>query len=126
MNPITKGAIVDETRQTSMDGVFACGNVLHVHDLVDNVSMEAEIAGKFAAMYVNGGIEHIRNIKVVNGENVRYALPNSITTDMDEMDIYFRVPKTINNGVLTVDNQNGNIVTRKKKILTPGEMESVK
>ena len=125
MNPVTKGAIVDETRQCSMEGVFACGNVLHVHDLVDNVSKEAEIAGKYAAEYLNGGIKREREIQVKNVENIRYVLPNYIRTNMENLDIYYRVTKTIKDAVVNVYADGNIIKTKKARILNPGEMESI-
>lgn len=124
MNPITKGAIVDETRQCSKEGIFACGNVLHVHDLVDNVSMEAEIAGKYAAQYINEGIKTTREI-VVKGENVRYTLPNFIRTDEDNIDLYYRVTKTIKPAVVNVYADGKVIKTKKASVLNPGEMEDI-
>jgi len=125
MNPVTKGAIVDEMRQCSMEGIFACGNVLHVHDLVDNVSKEAEIAGKFAAQYIKEGIEAQREVVVKNKDNVRYALPNYIRTDVEKLDIYYRVTKTIKPAVVNVYADNKVIKTKKMRVLNPGEMESI-
>lgn len=125
MNPITKGAIVDETRQCSSEGIFACGNVLHVHDLVDNVSMEAEIAGKYAAQYINQGIKTTREIVVKNGDNVRYTLPNYIRTDEDNIDLYYRVTKTIKPAVINVYADGEVIKTKKARVLNPGEMEDI-
>lgn len=125
MNPITKGAIVDETRQCSEEGIFACGNVLHVHDLVDNVSMEAEIAGKYAAEYISGGIKTTREVVVKSGENVRYTLPNYIRTDVGNLDIYYRVTKTIKPAVVNVYADGEVIKTKKVQVLNPGEMEDI-
>ena len=125
LNPITKGAIVDETRQCSVEGIFACGNVLHVHDLVDNVSMEAEIAGKYAAQYINEGINTTREIVVKNGENIRYTLPNYIRTDESNIDLYYRVTKTIKPAVINVYADSDIIKTKKARVLNPGEMEDI-
>ncbi len=125
MNPVTKGAIVDEMRQCSLEGVFACGNVLHVHDLVDNVSKEAEIAGRYAAEYVIEGIKTNREIAVRNGENVRYTLPNYIRTDIENLDIYYRVTKTIKPAVINIYADGKLIKSKKARVLNPGEMEDI-
>ncbi|MEX1378065.1 MAG: FAD-dependent oxidoreductase [Eubacteriales bacterium] len=125
MNPITKGAVVDETRQCSLDGIFACGNVLHVHDLVDNVSKEADIAGRYAAKYIVGGIKKQRETIVENGENTRYTLPNYIRTDVDNLDIYYRTKKTIKPAVVNVLADGEIIKTKKMQIINPGEMEYI-
>jgi len=125
MNPVTKGAVVDETRQTSQAGVFACGNVLHVHDLVDNVSKEAEIAGRYAAQYISGVISNVRDITVKSGENVRYTLPNYIRTEVENLDIYFRVVKTIKPALINVMADGKIIKSKNARVLNPGEMESI-
>ncbi|MBN2878814.1 MAG: FAD-dependent oxidoreductase [Clostridia bacterium] len=125
MNPVTKGAVVDETRQTSLEGVFACGNVLHVHDLVDNVSKEADIAGRNAAQYLKNSIERTREIKVKSGENIRYTLPNYIRTDIDKLDIYYRVTKTIKPAVVDVYADGVKLKSKKLLVLNPGEMETI-
>ena len=116
---------MDETRQTSQAGIFACGNVLHVHDLVDNVSKEAEIAGMYAAQYINGGIKTSRETEVKSGENVRYTLPNYIRTDTANLDIYFRVVQTIKPALINVVADGKVIKSKKAMVLNPGEMESI-
>ena len=72
MNPVTSGPIVNESLETNIPGVFACGNVLHVHDLVDFVSEEAELTGKAAVEYVNKGAQKRDPISVINGKNINY------------------------------------------------------
>ena len=84
MDRITGGALVDENRQTQREGIFACGNVLHVHDLVDYVSDEAEIAGRAAAEYVKGKLESGGTVKVRAGNGVRYVLPQRINRNSSE------------------------------------------
>ena len=79
LSPVTKGPVVDHMMQTSIPGIFACGNVVHVNDLVDNVSMESEIAGKFAALYAKGNVADIEVISSVPGENVRYLAPQKLS-----------------------------------------------
>ena len=95
LDPVTKGAYVDEKRQTNIAGIFACGNVLHVHDLVDNVSVEAEIAGKSAALFKDTD-EEGDYIAVKTGDGARYCVPHKISCDADEdIDVYFRVTDII-------------------------------
>lgn len=126
----TKGAEVDERRETSVEGVFACGNVLHVHDLVDFVSEEAELAGKAAAEYIRrkkaGEVRAAKEqIQSTAGEFVSYVLPQKINKDTAEkVKVYFRVRGTKKNCTVVVD--TGATQKRLRKIaVAPGEMESV-
>lgn len=121
----TKGVVVDGNRETEIDGVFACGNVLHVHDLVDFVSEEAEIAGKSAADYVLHGRKEKKYINTETGENVTYVLPQKIDVlDGTPKKLYFRVRAAFKNA--TVEVVAGSFVKRIKKIaVAPGEMENV-
>ena len=121
----TNGAVVDQDRQTSMEGVFACGNVLHVHDLVDYVSAEAEIAGRAAADYIEGKNGGRADITVVTDGRVRYTVPQSIRADADA-EIYFRVSDVYRNVTLTVKDGDEVLYSAKKIKMAPGEMESVK
>lgn len=122
---ITSGAVVDEHRQTSINGIFACGNVLHVHDLVDNVSMEAEIAGASAAKFALGKLAKTKQFNVVAENGVRYALPQKVGTDEGKVKIYFRVGNVYKNVRLNVTSGDRVIATRKCQILAPGEMGSI-
>ncbi|MBO7214570.1 MAG: FAD-dependent oxidoreductase [Clostridia bacterium] len=125
LSPRTKGAVVDQTRETSVDGIFACGNVLQVHDLVDFVSEEAEIAGKYAASYVLNGKEEKKVVETNCGTNVTYVLPQKINLNSNEnVKLFFRVNKVIKNCVVTVSCGDEVIATKKKKISVPGEMET--
>ncbi len=121
----TNGAVVDQDRQTSMEGVFACGNVLHVHDLVDYVSAEAEIAGRAAADYIEGRGRAKADVTVVTDGKVRYTVPQSIRSDADA-EIYFRVSDIYRNVTLSVKDGDEVLYTAKKIKMAPGEMESVK
>lgn len=127
MDTVTSGAVVDETRQTSIPGVFACGNVLHVHDLVDNVSAEAILAGKSAAAYALGKAEgkpSERRVKPAG--SVRYVVPQRLSADASgKIDFYFRVGGVVKPARLTVKCDGVELVSRKKQIMTPGEMEKV-
>ncbi|MBR5518294.1 MAG: FAD-dependent oxidoreductase [Clostridia bacterium] len=125
ISPITNGAVVDQDRQTSIEGVFACGNVLHVHDLVDFVSEEAEIAGISAAQYIKGEAADVVDVNIKTDGKIRYTVPQKITKDKD-ITVFFRVADVYKNVKVNVI-KNGEKVYSKKKIkVAPGEMESVK
>jgi NADPH-dependent 2,4-dienoyl-CoA reductase/sulfur reductase-like enzyme len=83
LNSVTGGAVVDENLETSVAGIFSCGNVLHVHDVVDFVTLEAENAGKSAAEYILGKPPKVESVSVEAGDGVRYVLPHSIAGDVD-------------------------------------------
>ncbi|MBR0189082.1 MAG: FAD-dependent oxidoreductase [Clostridia bacterium] len=121
----TKGAVVDENRQTSIDGVFACGNVLHVHDLVDYVSEEAEIAGKSAADYVLNKVKSVKKRNVICGENVGYVVPQKISSGVGDVKLFFRVKDVIKDGKAVITSGGTEIFSQKKPIFTPGEMQTV-
>ena len=122
----TKGAVVDNERETSADGIFACGNVLHVHDLVDFVSEEAETAGKYAAKYVLEGKKEKDYILSEAGNFVSYVLPQKINKNATEpQKIYFRVRGSAKNVSVVVDT-GANVRKIKKISVAPGEMESVR
>ena len=125
LSPVTSGAEVDQDRQTAIEGVFSCGNVLHVHDLVDFVSEEAEIAGKSAAEYVNGGLTHDTEISIKTDGKIRYTVPQKINTKKD-VNVYFRVGNVYRNSKITVKSGDNIILHKKKEKLAPGEMECVK
>ena len=131
LDPITGGAIVNESRQTSMEGVFACGNVLHVHDLVDYVSEESAVAGKKASDYIKNGAKNeaiIGTISIEKGNGVRYTVPQKIelTESIDEVKVYFRVGRIYENVTLKVSLDGVQISSAKKRKMAPGEMEFVK
>ena len=125
LSGVTSGAEVDQDRQTEIDGIFSCGNVLHVHDLVDFVSEEAEIAGRSAASYVNGGLEHNADIKINTDGKIRYTVPQRISAKGD-VSVYFRVGNIYRNSKITVKDGKRVILSKKKEKLAPGEMECVK
>lgn len=126
MDPVTSGAVVDETRQTSLPGVFACGNVLHVHDLVDNVSREAEIAGAAAAAFAQKGVRYAPKYAVLSKGGVRYAVPQHLSeAAQGKVDLYFRVGDAYKPARLTVTSGDTVLINRKKQVMTPGEMEKI-
>ena len=124
LSPITNGAIVDQDRQTSVEGVFSCGNVLHVHDLVDYVSEEAEIAGKAAVEYINGKQDESVNIPVKTDGKVRYTVPQRITKKKD-VAVYFRVSNIYKNVMIKVSDGDNVLLSKKKIKVAPGEMECI-
>lgn len=121
---ITSGAVVNQDKQTSCEGIFACGNVLHVHDLVDYVSDEAEIAGKAAAEYIRHGASDTESIAVETDGKIRYTVPQRITAQKD-IKVYFRVSDVFRNVKINVYADGGLILSRKKQRVAPGEMENV-
>ena len=125
LDRITGGASVDQDRQTENEGIFSCGNVLHVHDLVDFVSEEAEIAGKSAAAYVRGGLEHNTSVTISTDGKIRYTVPQRISAKK-EVSVYFRVGNIYRNSRITVKDGERVILSKKKEKLAPGEMECVK
>lgn len=131
LNPITSGPKVNERLETSIEGVFACGNVLHVHDLVDFVSEEAAAAGKNTAMYVQEGesaSEQGRKIKLRPLAGVRYTVPETINPmRMDEkLTVRFRVGNVYQNCYISVYFDEERVLHRKRQIVAPGEMEEIK
>ena len=124
LSPITGGAMVDQNRQTETEGVFSCGNVLHVHDLVDYVSEEAEIAGRAAVKYINGETLSGRNIKLSTDGKVRYTVPQRITADED-VTVYFRVADVYRDIKIVVRDGDEVLISKKKQKVAPGEMETV-
>lgn len=124
LNRITSGAVVDQNRQTSCKGIFACGNVLHVHDLVDFVSEEAEIAGKSAAEYIKNDAETVENIPIATDGKIRYTVPQRITEKKD-ITVYFRVSDVYKNVKINIYNGKDLIMSKKKPRVAPGEMENI-
>ena len=126
LSPRTRGAVVSQTRETSEDGIFACGNVLQVHDLVDFVSEEAELAGKFAAKYVLEGKADKDYIEIVNGKNVSYVCPQKVDKNLDEhVKLFFRVTNTFKNCTITAKCGDKVLFQKKKQVAVPGEMETI-
>ena len=155
ISPVTSGPVVNESLETNIDGVFACGNVLHVHDLVDFVSEEAKAAGKNAAVYVKriqaaeGNSESSQSrtkqaikvdeinedtqdtgnvIELIPTEGVRYTVPSTIrVANMpEELTIRFRVGAVYRNAFVSVYFEDERVVHRKRMMMAPGEMEEVK
>ncbi len=156
LNPVTSGPVVNESLETNVEGVFACGNVLHVHDLVDGVSEEAENAGRNAAAYIRrkrpgngqekepweepeqtgaaeeaagqGGSAKGAAIGIKTGEGVRYTVPSKLRLNymQEEHVIRFRVGDVYQDAVLSVYFNDTPVMQIKKRVMAPGEMEQIK
>ena len=124
LDKITGGAVVDEKRQTEIPGIFACGNVLHVHDLVDYVSEEAVIAGEAAAEFIKKGEKSEISVALTTDGCVRYTVPQIIRTKGDTK-VYFRVSDVFRDKKIVVRLGERVVLERKKQKLAPGEMETV-
>ena len=124
LSNITSGAIVDQNRETNIKGIFACGNVLHVHDLVDFVSEEAEIAAISAANYIKDIEEEKTKITIKTDGKIRYTVPTVITSIKD-VKVFFRVSDVYKNVNILVKNNDNIIIKKKKAKVAPGEMETV-
>ena len=124
LDRITGGARVDGDRQTEIDGIFACGNVLHVHDLVDYVSEEAAIAGEAAVRYINGEKQHGMALNIVTDGKIRYTVPQIITS-LENTKVYFRVSNVYRDVKIVVRAGEKILLEKKKQKVAPGEMETV-
>lgn len=139
LNPVTSGPQVNESLETSVDGVFACGNVLHVHDLVDFVSEEAEAAGRHAADYIRKkrkdqtevkrteALSEIEQVPLLTGAGVRYTVPSFIRPEQmeDSLKVRFRVGKVYRNCYVNVYFNEEQIIHKKRPYAAPGEMEEL-
>lgn len=124
LSRITSGAVVNQDRQTNREGIFACGNVLHVHDLVDFVSDEAEIAGKSAAEYIKNGIGNTESIELETDGKIRYTVPQCITAKKD-VTVYFRVSDVLKSVKINVFSGDTLLMSKRKQKVAPGEMENI-
>lgn len=129
LSPITSGPIVNDSLETNIEGVFACGNVLHVHDLVDYVSQEATNAGKNAAKYIlNGEAKAEKTIEILPVDGVRYTVPKYIRPEVmdDNLTVRFRVGQVYKGCAIATYFGDTLISKRKRPVMAPGEMEEVK
>lgn len=129
IDSITSGPIVDESMQTSIPGVFACGNVVHVHDLVDFVTQESRLAGIGASKYIKGEIDISKEvINSKTGKGIRYVVPHNINAKNlgDSVNFFLRVDNVYNNVYFKVSSGDKVIAKIRKNIVTPGEMENIK
>lgn len=127
LDPVTNGAVVDNNMQTSVPGIFACGNVLHVNDLVDNVSVESEAAGKAAALNAMGKSDRsVPAIKIIAGQGVRYVTPQKILRNAEkEINVFFRVKAPDRNVMVEALAGKETIAKKRRLIVNPGEIEEL-
>ena len=128
LSRITSGPVVNESLETNIEGIFACGNVLHVHDLVDYVSEEAKNAGKNAASYIQKGLSGgTRTITIKPTGGVRYSVPSTIRPDRmdDTLTVRFRVGDVYKDCSIVTYFDDEKISERKRPVMAPGEMEQV-
>ena len=125
ISQVTGGAVVDQNRQTSIEGIFSCGNVLHVHDLADYVSDEAAVAGNAAANYILENTQKEISITIKTDGKIKYTVPQTITQKTD-ITVYFRVNAPYKNVKINVLADGNLIISKKKTKVSPGEMETLK
>lgn len=128
LSPVTSGPVVNDSLETNIEGIFACGNVLHVHDLVDYVSQEAATAGKNAASYIkNGEAAAAKTVEILPVDGVRYTVPKYVRpTEMtDNLTVRFRVGDVYKNCCIATYFDSELISKRKRPVMAPGEMEQV-
>ena len=123
----TSGAVVNEVMETNIEGIFACGNVLHVHDLVDFVSAEARKAGAAAAKYIKGQLTSGEYIELKNGFGIGYTVPQKFRlNNVDKgLEVFMRVRNIYKNMTLQVRDGENVILSLKKPHVAPGEMEKI-
>lgn len=129
LSQVTSGPVVNDSLETSVDGIFACGNVLHVHDLVDFVSQEAAAAGKNAATYIKAGERAVQTamLPISPEGGVRYTVPSFVRpSEMEEnLTVRFRVGDVYKNKAIAVYFDDQLIGKKKRQVMAPGEMEQV-
>ncbi|MBO5845842.1 MAG: FAD-dependent oxidoreductase, partial [Clostridia bacterium] len=124
LDRVTGGAAVNGERETEIEGIFACGNVLHGHDLVDYVSEESAIAGKAAAKYIAGKSTKEISVKLKTDGRVRYTVPQRLT-EIENTSVYIRVADVYRDAKIVVRDGDNVIISKKKQRLAPAEMEKV-
>jgi len=125
IDPITNGALVDENCQTQIPGIFACGNVLQVHDLVDYVSEEAERAGLGAAAYVQNQATAQAHIVTTAGNGIRYVVPQIICGRSKDVSLFLRVTQPFGQVRITVSDGSNTLASVRRLKAAPGEMEKI-
>ena len=126
IDPRTSGPVVDECMETSVPGIFACGNVVHVHDLADDVSEAADTAGKGAADYVTKEQHKRICVPVKNGRNVAYVVPQVIHGKSDHITLYLRVKEIEKNVTITVSSGEKILFKKRERIVKPPEMVKIR
>ena len=127
LSPITGGPVVDDTFSTEVEGIFAAGNVLHVHDLVYYVSEEAEKAGEEAALYALGKVKGRAKVPVETKGAIRYSVPSKVNERIeDDLTLRFRVSEVMRDRVVKVEINGKEAYRGRRRIMAPGEMETVR
>ncbi|MCW6036013.1 NAD(P)/FAD-dependent oxidoreductase [Spirulina subsalsa FACHB-351] len=121
LDPVTQGPVVNSRMESSQDGVFVCGNVVHIHDLVDFVSAESSLTGEYAGLYATGQQLPRDNIRLIPGENVAYCVPHTISSDREHT-VYLRVRKPLEKSVLRL----GEVYEKPLRYVFPAEMVNLK
>ncbi len=125
IDPRTGGAIVYENMETSASGIFACGNVVHVHDLVDYVSMESERAGLAAAEYLKNGKSDCSSLTINNGTSITYTVPQKIKDLSKPVSVFFRVNRIFEKSAVRVSAGDETLISYPRSHMAPGEMEKI-
>jgi NADPH-dependent 2,4-dienoyl-CoA reductase/sulfur reductase-like enzyme len=125
LDDVTGGAVADENRQTGIGGIFCAGNVLHVHDLADNVTAEGMVAGRAAALYAQKKLEVQKAFMAIAGEGIGYVLPQRICGGEGELKLFYRVKNIYKNPRVRVLCGDKELFNKRYAVLSPGEMESL-
>jgi hypothetical protein len=126
LDPVTRGPLVTSTMECTRDGVFACGNVVHIHDIVDFVSAEAALAGRSAGQYVTGALPRPDNVRLQQGENVAYCVPHTISTEREHT-VYLRTRRPLDACALRlVDAAGATVYEKRLRYVFPAEMINLK
>lgn len=129
LSPITAGPIVSQRMESSVKNIFACGNVVHVNDLADNVTIESQIAGMYAGLNARGKEFKVKKVvECIPGECVSYIMPQKIevSDDIRDISLYFRVKEPVKDATLELLSNGETIARMKKRKINPGEMEKIK
>lgn len=126
LDPVTRGPLVTSAMECTRDGVFACGNVVHIHDIVDYVSAEAALAGCSAGQFVTGRLPRPDNVRLLSGENVTYCVPHTIATEREHT-VYLRARQPMDACALRLVDAAGNVIHEKRlRYVFPAEMINLK
>lgn len=129
LSPITSGPIVSQRMETNIENIFACGNVLHVNDLADNVTVESQIAGMYAGLNALGKEFKIKKVtECIPGDGIRYVVPHKIEVidEMEDITLYFRVKEPARNATLEIVSKGETIARVRRQKINPGEMEKMR
>jgi NADPH-dependent 2,4-dienoyl-CoA reductase/sulfur reductase-like enzyme len=126
LDPVTQGPVVTSTMETSRDGVFACGNVVHIHDLVDFVSTEATLAGRHAGLFATGVEPPADNVRLQPATNVAYCVPHTVSTEREHV-VYLRVRNPLERCLLRLSSPDGRVLhERHLRYVVPAEMVNLR